>query len=151
MYVSFLWFTSAIIRFCESERFCTGKLRLNFKRGTFAPLLNFGAGDRTYEPCFAPEIYFRLELFACKTIRFCESERFCVNWLKRKISGWLEPSRYFWCGRQDLNLHVVKHQILNLACLPFHHARVFNHSHIVPHFSCFVKSFGSDILQVVHQ
>ena len=33
------------------------------------------------------------------------------------------PYTVGWCGRQDLNLHVVKHQILNLACLPFHHAR----------------------------
>ncbi len=23
-----------------------------------------------------------------------------------------------WCGREDLNLHTVRHQILSLACLP---------------------------------
>ena len=25
---------------------------------------------------------------------------------------------YLWCGREDLNLHTVRHQILSLACLP---------------------------------
>ena len=28
-----------------------------------------------------------------------------------------------WCAREDLNLHAFRHQILSLACLPFHHAR----------------------------
>ena len=28
-----------------------------------------------------------------------------------------------WCAREDLNLHALRHQILSLACLPFHHAR----------------------------
>ena len=45
----------------------------------------------------------------------------------------------FWCGRQDLNLHVVKHQILNLACLPFHHAREY-HFIILPQKANFVKT-----------
>src|SRR3978361_762241 len=33
----------------------------------------------------------------------------------------LSPGR--WCGRRDLNPHGLRHQNLNLACLPFHHAR----------------------------
>ena len=28
-----------------------------------------------------------------------------------------------WCAREDLNLQALRHQILSLACLPFHHAR----------------------------
>ena len=29
-----------------------------------------------------------------------------------------------WCAREDLNLQALRHQILSLACLPFHHARL---------------------------
>lgn len=30
-----------------------------------------------------------------------------------------------WCGREDSNLHgLLTHQVLSLACLPFHHFRV---------------------------
>ena len=28
-----------------------------------------------------------------------------------------------WCAREDLNLHLLRDQILSLACLPFHHSR----------------------------
>ena len=31
-----------------------------------------------------------------------------------------------WCAREDLNLHALRHQILSLACLPFHHARIID-------------------------
>jgi hypothetical protein len=31
-----------------------------------------------------------------------------------------------WCAREDLNLQALRHQILSLACLPFHHARDTN-------------------------
>ena len=30
-----------------------------------------------------------------------------------------------WCGRWDSNPHGFLHQNLNLACLPFHHARMY--------------------------
>lgn len=30
-----------------------------------------------------------------------------------------------WCGRWDSNPHGFLHQNLNLACLPFHHARIY--------------------------
>lgn len=38
-----------------------------------------------------------------------------------------------WCGRWDSNPHGFLHQNLNLACLPFHHARMYtiSVSHIV--------------------
>ena len=29
-----------------------------------------------------------------------------------------------WCAREDLNLQSLRNQILSLACLPFHHARI---------------------------
>ena len=40
-----------------------------------------------------------------------------------KEKGTLLRSPSF-CGRQDLNLHISRYQILNLARLPFRHARV---------------------------
>lgn len=29
-----------------------------------------------------------------------------------------------WCGKRDLNSHVLGHQFLRLGCLPFHHFRI---------------------------
>lgn len=29
-----------------------------------------------------------------------------------------------WCGKRDLNSHVLGHQLLRLGCLPFHHFRI---------------------------
>ena len=37
------------------------------------------------------------------------------------------PLSYFrmeWCEGRDLNPYALRHEILNLACLPFHHPRM---------------------------
>ncbi len=39
----------------------------------------------------------------------------------------LEVVILFWCAREDLNLHTLRHLPLRQACLPFHHSRIYRY------------------------
>lgn len=54
----------------------------------------------------------------------------CDGFARHKLSIFLKERifvfsrRLFWCGREDLNFHALRHRLLRPACLPFHHVRL---------------------------
>ena len=56
----------------------------------------------------------------------------CIRWRASYRASVAVCIHYFlwigYCERRDLNPYAVRHQILSLACLPFHHSRTVEHS-----------------------